>query len=221
MEANAADGGCRPQKLCGTHAARAKTRMRHWQLIVLSLTLLLSVSPAAQSGWQQPGAIEQPHGKWQLPGQIQQPTGPWQTPGALQVPKGIQAIKQERSRCQSRIAVGADALFDFNQSNLRPDATQTLEALGPVIRNYGTHPLEIDGHTDAIGSLSYNQELSEARAQTVKDWLMAHGYVPASAPIKGYSKTHPIAPNTNADGSDNAVGRQKNRRVEIVIDTCK
>jgi outer membrane protein OmpA-like peptidoglycan-associated protein len=216
-----ADGGCRPQKLCGTHAARAKTRMRHWQLIVLSLTLLLSVSPAVQSGWQQPGAIEQPHGKMATSRPDSTAHGTLANAGRTPGSKGHPGIKQERSHCQSRIAVGADALFDFNQSNLRPDATQTLEALGPVIRNYGTHPLEIDGHTDAIGSLSYNQELSEARAQTVKDWLMAHGYVPASAPIKGYGKTHPIAPNTNADGSDNAVGRQKNRRVEIVIDTCK
>jgi outer membrane protein OmpA-like peptidoglycan-associated protein len=195
--------------------------MRHWQSIAISLTLLLSMPVAAQSGWQQPGTIEQPHGKWQVPGQIQQPKGPWQTPGVLQVPRGIQAIEQERSDCRSRIAVGADALFDFNQSNLRPDATQTLGALGPMIRNYGTHPLEIDGHTDSIGSLSYNRELSEARAQTVKDWLLMHGYVPASTAIKGYGKTHPIAPNTNFDGSDNAVGRQKNRRVEIIIDTCK
>ncbi len=139
----------------------------------------------------------------------------------LQVPKGIEAIKQESSHCQSRIAVGADALFDFNQSNLRTDATQTLEALGPVIRNYGTHPIEIDGHTDAIGSLSYNRQLSEARAKTVKDWLVTHRYISAFAPITGYGKTRPISPNTNPDGSDNPIGRQKNRRVEILIDTCK
>jgi outer membrane protein OmpA-like peptidoglycan-associated protein len=117
-------------------------QVRHWKSILISLTLLLSMAPAAQSGWQQPGAIEQPHGKWQAPSKIQQPTGPWQTPSALQVPTGIQAIKQERFHCQSRIAIGADALFDFNQSHLRPDATKTLEALGPVIRKYGAHPLE-------------------------------------------------------------------------------
>jgi outer membrane protein OmpA-like peptidoglycan-associated protein len=136
------------------------------------------------------------------------------------VPEGIQAIKQETTHCQSRIEVGADALFDFNQSNLGPDAAKTLAALGPVIQKYGAHPIEIDGHTDAIGSLAYNQRLSEARAATVKNWLVAHDFVSSSAPIKGYGKTRPIAPNTNPDGSDNPLGRQKNRRVELVIDTC-
>jgi outer membrane protein OmpA-like peptidoglycan-associated protein len=193
----------------------------HWKSALISLTFLFGLAAAAQSGWQQAGEVEQPHGTWQVPSQIQQPKEPWQTPGVIQVPKGIEAIKQESSHCQSRIAVRADALFDFNKSNLRPDASQTLEALGPVIRKYGTHPLEIDGHTDAIGSLAYNQQLSEARAQTVKDWLVRHGYVPASTPIKGYGKSRPIAPNTNPNGSDNPAGRQKNRRVEIVIDTCK
>jgi outer membrane protein OmpA-like peptidoglycan-associated protein len=195
-----------------------KVRRGRWTLIIMPL--LLGLAPVARGGWQS-GEIEEPHGKWQVPGQIQQPKGVWQTPGAIQVPKGIQAIKQESSHCQSRIEVGADALFNFNESDLRSDAKQTLEVLGPAIRRYGAHPLEIDGHTDSIGSLSYNQRLSEARAQTVKDWLVKHGYVPASTPIKGYGKTRPIAPNTKLDGSDDPAGRQKNRRVEIVINTCK
>jgi outer membrane protein OmpA-like peptidoglycan-associated protein len=194
--------------------------VRRLKTAFIGLVLFLSKTVAVRSGWQ-PGQIEQPHGKWQVPGQIQQPKGPWQTPGAIQVPKGMRAIKQQSSHCQSRIAVGVDALFDFNKSSLRTDATQTLEALGPLIHKYGTHPLKIDGHTDSIGSLSYNQQLSEARAKTVKYWLMTRDYISASTPIAGYGKTRPIAPNTNRDGSDNPIGRQKNRRVEIVIDTCK
>ena len=189
--------------------------------MLAELTLLLAITPAAHSGWQQPGEIEQPHGTWQVPGPIQQPKGPWQKPGAIQVPKGMQAIKQETLRCERRISVGADALFDFDRANLRSDATETLEKLGPIIRRFGTHPIEIDGHTDSIGSLAYNQQLSEARAETVKDWLVKRDLISESTPIKGYGKTHPIAPNQNPDGSDNPVGRQKNRRVEILIDTCK
>jgi outer membrane protein OmpA-like peptidoglycan-associated protein len=181
---------------------------------------LLGIAAAAQSGWQQPGNIEQPHGTWQVPGPIQQPNGPWQKPGAIQVPKGIQAIKQESLPCESRISVGADALFDFDRSDLRSDATETLEKLGPIIRRFGTHPIEIDGHTDGIGSLSYNQQLSEARAETVKTWLVKQDFIPVSTPIQGYGKTRPIAPNKNPDGSDNPVGRQRNRRVEILIKTC-
>jgi outer membrane protein OmpA-like peptidoglycan-associated protein len=140
----------------------------------ISLTLLLSMPAAARSGWQQPGTSNSltENGKSLA---MFNSSRPPQRPGALQIQRGIQAIEQERSHCRSRIAVGVDALFDFNQSNLRPDATETLGALGPMIRNYGTHPLEIDGHTDSIGSLSYNRELNEARSQTVKDWLLMHG----------------------------------------------
>ncbi|MBV8055804.1 MAG: OmpA family protein [Deltaproteobacteria bacterium] len=191
-----------------------------WQMLT-AITFLLSMAAATQSGWQQPGAIEQPHGTWQVPGQIQQPKGPWQKPGTIQVPKGIQAINQESFPCESRISVGADALFDFNRSELRSDATTTLEKLGPAIRRFGTHPIEIDGHTDGIGSLSYNQQLSEARAETVKAWLVKRDFIPVSTPINGYGKTRPIAPNRNLDGSDNPLGRQRNRRVEIVINTCQ
>ena len=188
--------------------------------VLVGLTFLLGIAAAAQSGWQQPGNIEQPHGTWQVPGPIQQPNGPWQKPGAIQVPNGIRAIKQESLPCESRISVGADALFDFDRSDLRSDATETLEKLGPIIRRFGTHPIEIEGHTDGIGSLSYNQWLSEARAETVKTWLVKQDFIPVSTPIKGYGKTRPIAPNKNPDGSDNPAGRQRNRRVEILIKTC-
>jgi hypothetical protein len=71
--------------------------------VLVELTFLLGIAAAAQSGWQQPGNIEQPHGTWRNPGSIQKPEGPWQEPGAIQVPKGIQAIKQESLPCESRI----------------------------------------------------------------------------------------------------------------------
>jgi len=160
------------------------------------------------------------NGTWQKPGEIQQPKGHWQVPGAIQVPKGIQDIKVEQDNCQHRLTVGADALFEFNKATLTDDAATTLEALGPLIRREGNHPIRIEGHTDSIGSAAYNQTLGEKRAQAVKDWLVAHGYVPASAPIQGFGKTRPAAPNTNPDGSDNPQGRQQNRRVEVIVDTC-
>jgi outer membrane protein OmpA-like peptidoglycan-associated protein len=176
---------------------------------------------SASAGWQTSGPIEQPQGKWQTPGQIQTPHGPWQTPGAIQIPKGIQAIHRLATPCEQRLIVGSDALFDFNKSNLRPDAEETLKALGPMINKGGSGVVEIDGHTDAIGSNEYNQSLSEQRAQTVKSWLVAHGFMPAATPIKGFGKTRPIALNSNPDGTDNPKGRQQNRRVEIVMNTCK
>lgn len=58
-------------------------------------------------------------------------------------------------------------------------------------------------------------------ARSVKTWLVARQAVPATTPIKGHGKSRPVASNTKPDGSDNPQGRQKNRRVEIVIDTCR
>jgi outer membrane protein OmpA-like peptidoglycan-associated protein len=104
---------------------------------------------------------------------------------------------------------------------LTADAGQTLSALGPMIKKKaGTHTVRVDGYTDSIGSDSYNQALSERRARSVRDWLAAHNYVAGATQIRGFGKENPVAPNTNADGSDNSSGRQKNRRVEVVIRSC-
>jgi outer membrane protein OmpA-like peptidoglycan-associated protein len=170
--------------------------------------------------WQQPGEIQLPRGTWQQPGEIQQPKGPWQQPGEIQVPKGIQAVHATTAGCERRLSVVADALFDFDKANLRADAEETLAAAGPEIAKLGGKPARIEGHTDAIGADAYNMKLSEARATTARDWLAARNFVPASTPIKGYGKTKPVATNKTSDGRDDPEGRQKNRRVEVVFDTC-
>jgi outer membrane protein OmpA-like peptidoglycan-associated protein len=111
-------------------------------------------------------------------------------------------------------------LFDFNKSDLRPDARPVLTKITKVIDYYARVPVSIEGHTDAIGTPDYNQGLSERRASAVKDWLTTQGSVPASRlGAKGFGETRPVAPNQNSDGSDNPAGRQKNRRVEVVIAT--
>jgi outer membrane protein OmpA-like peptidoglycan-associated protein len=176
-----------------------------------------------KGNWQVPGEIQQPKGTLQQPSEIQQPKGTWQQPGEIQVPKGIEAVQVRvvpTNRCEQRLSVVGDALFDFNKSNLRPEAEETLAAAGPEIAKLGGKPTRIEGHTDAIGSHAYNQKLSEARATMVREWLAGRGVVPAATPIKGFGKTKPVAPNTTADGRDDPEGRQKNRRVEVVFDTC-
>lgn len=145
--------------------------------------------------------------------------GAIQTPGAMQIPKGIQAIKVDEEKCQKRLSVAADVLFEFDKATLTADAEETLVALGPKIQEAGTHPVVIEGHTDAIGSDQYNRELSERRAAAVKAWLLAHQFVPAGAAINGAGEMRPVAPNTKPDGSDDPAGRQRNRRVDVVIDT--
>ena len=182
---------------------------------------IIIISAAANAGWQTPGPIEAAKGPWLVPGEIQTPKEPWQVPGDIQVPKGIEAVKQQDAgKCIRRVTVVGDALFDFDKSALRSDAEVTLAAAGPEIIKAGGHKVTVIGHTDAIGSDGYNDRLSEARAKTVRDWLASHAFVPAETGIKGMGKRQPIAANSKPDGSDDPEGRQKNRRVEVDIDTC-
>src|SRR5260370_158791 len=183
-------------------------------LLPIVLFVVAPIAAFAQS------EIREPKGTWQQPKEFQQPKGNWQKPGEIQVPKGIQAVHTINKGCERRLSVVGDALFDFDKATLRPDAEETLTAAVPEIAKLGGKPMRIEGHTDAIGTDSYNMKLSEARATTVRDWLAAHNSVPAATPIKGYGKTMPIAPNTTGDGKDDPVGRQKNRRVEVVFATC-
>jgi photosystem I P700 chlorophyll a apoprotein A2 len=91
----------------------------------------------------------------------------------------------------------------------------------PLLVKAGKHPATVEGHTDAKGPDDYNQTLSEKRARTVKDWLVARGAMPADARIQGWGERHPVAPNARPDGSDDPQGRQKNRRVAVVLDLCQ
>jgi outer membrane protein OmpA-like peptidoglycan-associated protein len=187
------------------------------RIAVASLVIVAATIPAlAQKTYE----IQQPKGTWQTPGEIQQPKGTWQKPGEIQVPKGIEAVRATTTRCEQRLSVVADALFDFDKANLRPEAEETLTAAGPEIAKLGGKPARIEGHTDAKGSDAYNMKLSEARATTVREWLAGRGLVPPATPIKGFGKSKPIAPNNTADGRDDPEGRQKNRRVEVVFNTC-
>jgi len=119
---------------------------------------------------------------------------------------------------QVRIALSADVLFDFDKAELRPEARPALEKLVTVLKSYPSAKTRatIEGHTDSKGDEKYNQKLSERRADSVRRWLTENG---AAMPIttRGLGKTKPVAPNTRPDGSDDPEGRQKNRRVEIVV----
>jgi outer membrane protein OmpA-like peptidoglycan-associated protein len=196
--------------------------------VSIFILLVTALPAAAQGNWQQPKEFQKPRDVWQVPGEIQKPRDVWQTPGEfqkpgeIQVPKGIQAIKPiESGACERRLSVVGDALFDFDKAGLRADAEETLAAALPEIGKLGGKPARIEGHTDAIGSDSYNQKLSEARATTVRDWLAQRGAIPPGTAITGYGKTKPVAANATEDGKDYPEGRQKNRRVEVVFDICR
>jgi outer membrane protein OmpA-like peptidoglycan-associated protein len=111
-------------------------------------------------------------------------------------------------------------LFDFNSSVLRPDAAQALTLIADVLRYFEGDQVIVIGHTDSVGSSSYNQHLSELRAQSVVDTLVTEGGIAVDRlTAEGRGADEPIAPNATPDGQDNPDGRQLNRRVEIVVIT--
>lgn len=114
------------------------------------------------------------------------------------------------------IELPADVLFDFDKSTLRPDALPVLERAARLLEGYPQAPVRIQGHTDSKGSDAYNNALSMRRAQTVAAHLQQAGPVRQFA-VVGYGESRPAVPNAHPDGSDDPAGRQRNRRVEIVI----
>jgi len=102
-------------------------------------------------------------------------------------------------------------LFDFDSANIRPDAERALGDVAMVIRSYQQRPVRVDGHTDSIASVEYNQSLSQRRAASVVAWLSSHGIERARLASAGFGESKPVATN------DTAAGRQLNRRVEVVI----
>jgi outer membrane protein OmpA-like peptidoglycan-associated protein len=140
------------------------------------------------------------------------------TNGSVNLGGGI--TMRNEGPCNHHLMIGTDTLFAFDKSDLSPTAEKTLNNLGAIIKKFGTHPLSVEGHTDGKGTEEYNQGLSERRASSVKDWLVAHSFATSQTPATGYGKKRPVAPNQHPDGSDNPAGRQLNRRVEVVVDTC-
>ena len=110
------------------------------------------------------------------------------------------------------ITLDSGILFDVDKYDIRPEAAEVLKNLAVVLKEADIKAFEIDGHTDSDASDEHNQVLSENRANAVKNFLTSQG-ITAEIRIKGYGKTRPIASN------DTPEGKQKNRRVEIIIPT--
>ena len=110
------------------------------------------------------------------------------------------------------ITLDSGILFDVDKYNVRPEAERALASLATVLKETDVKAFEVDGHTDSDGGDKHNQILSENRANAVKNFLASQG-ITAEITIKGYGKTRPVASN------DTPEGKQKNRRVEIIIPT--
>lgn len=107
--------------------------------------------------------------------------------------------------------------FDYNLATLRSRSKHELNKLYDFLKNNADIKIEISGHTDSRGNDDYNLRLSRDRAQAVMDYLVRNGISSKRLSAVGYGETRPIARNENADLTDNPVGRQLNRRIEIRI----
>jgi len=101
--------------------------------------------------------------------------------------------------------------FEFNKTRLRPDAETILDWATEILKRYPDMKVEVAGHTDNIGSDSYNQELSEGRANAVRTYFVGKGIPESQLSAKGYGEAEPVADNESEEG------RERNRRVELRI----
>lgn len=104
-----------------------------------------------------------------------------------------------------------DVLFDSGSSDLRPGGQRLVARMAEFLREYPERTIAIEGFTDSVGDDQYNQTLSERRASSVRVALVDAGIDPSRIYVKGYGEAYPVASN------DTSEGRQRNRRVEVVI----
>ncbi len=130
-----------------------------------------------------------------------------------------QTLNVKETPTEIRIELAADVLFDFDKSTIKPEAASALHNVAEIIKDKGKgRSVRIDGHTDSKGGDAYNQKLSERRAASVRQWLVEkEGLNTIKMSTQGFGAKRPVAPNAKPDGSDDPEGRQKNRRVEIVL----
>ena len=121
------------------------------------------------------------------------------------------AILQTRDTARGLIVNMSDVLFDTGKYSLRPLAREKLAKVAGIVSGHPGLRLDVEGYTDNVGGDDYNQQLSEQRGESVRDYLTEQGMAAASVTSKGFGKTQPVASNDTADG------RQQNRRVELVI----
>jgi outer membrane protein OmpA-like peptidoglycan-associated protein len=144
--------------------------------------------------------------------------GPEKTAGGASALAGrVEGLAVNETPTEVRIELNADVLFDFDKADIKPQAGDTLKKVGAILREKARGPVRIEGYTDAKGSAAYNQKLSLERAESVRRWLVDQAGLKLSFVTRGGGASNPVAPNAKPDGSDNPEGRQKNRRVEIIV----
>jgi outer membrane protein OmpA-like peptidoglycan-associated protein len=123
----------------------------------------------------------------------------------------LNQVLQTRDTARGLIVSMPDVLFDFDKYTLKPDARERLAKISGIVLAYPDLKLQVEGHTDSIGSDEYNQTLSEKRAESVQGYLVSSGVLPDHVTAVGLGKADPVADNSTA------AGRQLNRRVDMIV----
>jgi len=135
-----------------------------------------------------------------------------QTRTREQLRNALSQIAETRETVEGLVVNLPDILFEFDSATLKPQAREVLEKVGQAVRSAGKYRITIEGHTDSVGRPEYNRELSQARAQSVREFLVQSGLDQnLVVEVRGMGETEPRASN------DTAEGRQENRRVEILV----
>jgi outer membrane protein OmpA-like peptidoglycan-associated protein len=130
----------------------------------------------------------------------------------VQLLEQFNRILETRDTPRGLVVNMGDVLFDFGKYDLRPEAREKLAKLSGIVLGHPGLNLAVEGHTDDVGSDQVNQTLSEKRAEAVRSYLIGEGgLVPTNVTAQGFGKTSPVSDNSTP------AGRQKNRRVEIVV----
>jgi outer membrane protein OmpA-like peptidoglycan-associated protein len=120
-------------------------------------------------------------------------------------------ILETRDTPRGLVVNMGDVLFDFGKYNLRPEAREKLARLSGIVLGHPGLNLAVEGYTDNVGTDEINMTLSQKRAETVRSYLLEQGLADANVTAQGFGKSSPVADNSTP------AGRQKNRRVEIVV----
>jgi len=123
----------------------------------------------------------------------------------------LNMILETRESARGLIVSLSDVLFDTGRYTLRPGAREKLSKIAGIVVSHPGLKLEVEGHTDSVGSEEYNQRLSENRAGAVRDYLVQQGIRSDTVTARGFGETQPVVSN------DSAAGKQQNRRVELVV----
>ena len=123
----------------------------------------------------------------------------------------LNSILQTRDSARGLIVNMSDVLFDTGSYTLKPGAREKLAKISGILLAHPGLTLQIEGHTDSVGGDDFNQQLSERRADSVRDFLAEQGVPGSNITARGFGKMQPVASN------DTPEGRQRNRRVELVV----